>query len=206
MPAKRGRSTKTTEVLWDFSVRHVFVIIAHDSRRVVYAAVTSAPTLAWVKQQLREATAWGNTPRFLLHDNDGVFGQFRSGHRSSSLTGGQRRYRCALDLWLDQVLGVTGIPIPYGAPTANAHVERFLGNLRRECLQHFIFFSEAHLRRTVIEFVRYVNEARPHQGINNIPDGVAGRVPPRSPPLSGHARLVARPVLGGLAHDYDLAA
>ena len=47
----------TTEVLWNFSVRYVFVIIAHDSRRVVHAAVTSAPTLAWVKQQLREATA-----------------------------------------------------------------------------------------------------------------------------------------------------
>ena len=62
------------------------------------------------------------------------------------------------------MLGVQGIPIPYGAPNASPYVERFMGTLRRECLDHFVFFSEAQLRRTVNEFVAYDNGGRPNQG------------------------------------------
>jgi len=73
------------------------------SRRVVHAAVTASPTLAWLKQGIREATPFGSGPRFLVHDNDGIFGQL-----------GRRRpgesYRSALDLWLGEVLGIKGIP------------------------------------------------------------------------------------------------
>jgi len=83
-----------TQPLWDFSVHYVLVVLALDTRRVVHCAVTASPTLAWVKQQLREATAWGNTPRFLLHDNDGIFGQYRC---RAAAEGGGRTYRCALD-------------------------------------------------------------------------------------------------------------
>lgn len=70
----------------------------------------------------------------------------------------------------------------------------------------FIFFSEAHPRRTVSEFVAYVNEARTHQGIDNIPGVVAGRITRRHPPPAESGHLVARSVLGGLAHDYRLTA
>ncbi len=192
-----------TQPLWDFSVHYVLVVLALDTRRVVHCAVTASPTLTWVKQQLREATAWGNAPRFLLHDNDGIYGQYRCGTREPTA---RQTYRCALDKWLSEILGVTGIPIPYGAPNASAHVERFLGSLRRECLEHFVFLSEGHLRRTVTEYVAWYNGARTHQGINDIPDVVAGRVPSRCPPPLATGRLVGRPVLGGLAHDYHLAA
>ena len=96
---------------------------------------------------------------------------------------------------------------PYGAPNAAAHIERFMGTLRRECLNHFIFFTEAQLRRTAAEFIGYHNEARPHQGINGIPSCGPGNGPPRSELEDDDAaRLVARPVLGGLHHDYRLAA
>ncbi|MBM4321558.1 MAG: transposase, partial [Deltaproteobacteria bacterium] len=194
----------TTQVMWNFNVCYILVILALDSRRVVHVSVTASPTLAWLKQQLRDATPWGTVPRFLLHDNDGVFGQFRASDRSSEPRNG-KRYRCALDLWLAVVLGAKGVSIPYGAPNASANVERFMRTLKEECLRHFIFFSEAQLRRTVVEFVGYANEARPHQGITNIPDIAAGRLPARQPgPVDG--RLVARPILGGLAHDYSLAA
>ncbi len=186
-----------TQVLWNFEVRYVLVVMALDTRRVAHIAVTASPNLEWLKQQLRDAFGWDDTPRFLLHDNDGIFGQF--GH--TRLAGG-RRVRCALDLWLANVMGVRGVPTPYGAPNANAHVERFIGTLRRECMDHFIFASEAHLRRTVSEFVRYYNEARPHQGIDAIPAGLNC-----APPLVGEGTdLVATPVLGGLHHDYRLAA
>ncbi len=117
-----------------------------------------------------------------------------------------KTYRCALDRWLDEVLGVTGIPIPYGAPNAAAHVERLIGTLRRECLVHFVFVSERHLRRTVTEFAAWYNRARVHQGINDIPDVVVGRIPTCRPPPVETSRLVGHPVLGGLVHDYELAA
>jgi len=71
----------TTQPLWDYSVRYVLVIMELRSRRVVHLAVTASPTLAWLKQRIREATPFGSVPRFLVHDNDGIFGQF-GGRRS----------------------------------------------------------------------------------------------------------------------------
>jgi len=165
--------------------------------------VTASPTLAWVKQRIREATPFGSMPRFLVHDNDGIFGQF--GRRRPGNSG--RSYRRALDLWLGEVLCIKGIPIPYGAPNAAAHIERFMGSLRRECLNHFLFLSEDHLRRTVTEYITYYNEDRPHQGIKGIPECGPG-LPRATPhgPGEGPIKVVAHPVLGGLHHDYRLAA
>jgi transposase InsO family protein len=140
---------------------------------------------------------------FTLHDNDGIFGQF--GRRRPGKTG--RSYRSTLDLWLGEVLGIKGVPIPYGAPNAQAHIERFMGSLRRECMNHFIFLSEDHLRRTVVAYVAYYNQGRPHQGIGGIPD--AGPGLPRVAPLGtgeDPIKVLAKPVLGGLHHDYRLAA
>ncbi len=125
----------TTQPLWNYSMRYVLVLMELRSRRVVHVAVTASPTLAWVKQQVREATPFGSVPRFLVHDNDGIFGQF--GTRRPGKTG--RSYPCSLDLWLGEVLHSKGIPIPYGAPNAAARIERFMGSLKRECLNHFIF-------------------------------------------------------------------
>lgn len=135
----------TTQHLWNYSVRYVHVLMELRSRRVVHVAVTASPTLAWVKQQIRQATPFDSTPRFPVHDNDGIFGQF--GKRRPGESG--RSYRSAFDMWLGEVLHIKGIPIPCGAPNAAAHIERFMGSLKRECLNHSIFLSEDHLRRTV---------------------------------------------------------
>ena len=196
----------TTKPLWDYSVSYVLVVFALGTREVVHVAVTSNPTLDWVKQQLREATGWGRAPRFLLHDNDGIFGQYgRTRPVADGTTG--RRFRCALDAWLEGVLGVRGVPIPYGAPNAQAHIERFIGTLKREAIDHFIFFSEAQLLRTANSFASYYNEARPHQGIDGIPALGPGKGPAQKAAANDdRLRLVARPVLGGLLHDYRLAA
>ncbi len=184
-----------------FTVVYVFVIMEIESRRIVHAGVTTAPTLPWVKQQLREATAWDETPRFLIHDNDGIYGQYRPRHTVEK-DGKKRSYRSHLDQWLDDALDVRGLPIPYGAPNASPHVERLVRTLREEALDHFIFLGAGHVRRVLSRYVRHYNGGRPSQAIHGIPVPYPELQEP--PPEDG--KLVALPVLGGLIHDYRLAA
>ena len=179
-----------------FRVVYIFVVMEVGTRRIVHANVTSNPTLAWVKQQLRDLCAFGSGPRFLIHDNDGVFGQL--GRRGR----GKRRFRRHLDRWLGYVLGVEGIPTPYRAPNANAFLERFNANLRREALDHFVLLSERHVLRVVSEYVAFYNGARPSQATGTNPDPYDELR--KSPSDAG--RVVALPVLGGVPHDYRRAA
>jgi putative transposase len=184
-----------------FTIAYVFIIMQIDTRRIVHVNVTSNPTLPWVKQQIREATGTDVAPRFLVHDNDGIFRQY--GRRATGADGDRRRsYRCHLDQWLREVMGIEGIPIPYGAPNASPHVERFNRTLRDEALNHFIFLTIDHIRHVVTEFIRYYNGARPSQAIHGIPDPYPELRQP--PPKIG--RLLALPVLGGIQHDYRLVA
>jgi putative transposase len=184
-----------------FAVAYVFVIMEIGSRRIVHANVTTNPTLPWVKQQLREATEWGMAPRFLIHDNDGIFGQY--GNRVTvEQDDSTRSYRCHLDRWLNEVVGIEGIPIPYGAPNTSPNIERFVRTLREEALDHFIFVTVDHIRRVVAEYVRYYNGAHPSQAIHGIPDPYPELRQP--PPRDG--KLVGLPVLGGVQHDYRLVA
>ena len=180
---------------------YVFVVMGLSSRKIVHFGVTEAPSLSWVKQQIRHATPWGECPRFLIHDNDGIFGQ----HRVSVFNEKTRRrntYRSSLDFWLKQNLGIQGIPIPYAAPNANAHCERCLETLRRECLDHVIILNRRHLHRTLAEFISWFNRARFHQGIDAIPDPY----PELKAEKPKQGKLVSLPVLNGLHHDYRLAA
>ena len=156
-----------------FHALFVFVIIELESRRVVHFAVTRSPTDAWVAQQLRNATPFGEGPRYLIRDNDSKYGPSFA--------------RVAQNI---EVLRT-----PYRAPKANAICERFLGSLRRECLDFCLILGERHLHHTLKDYVCYFNHARPHQGIaQSIP------CPPESLPHSG--KIVSYPVLGGLHHDY----
>ncbi|MBK9745733.1 MAG: transposase [Chloroflexi bacterium] len=166
--------------LW-FRTLFVFFIIELDSRRVVHFAVTSHPSDVWVAQQLREATPFDTRPWFLIRDNDRKYG-----------TEFQRATN-----------GIEVLRTPIRAPKANAVCERFLGSVRRECLDHVIIFNERHLYRVIKEYVAYFNAARPHQGI-------AGEVPiPSLNSISESApstQITAFPILGGLHHDYRRAA
>ena len=184
-----------------FAIAYVFVVMEVETRRIVHVNVTSHPTLPWVKQQIREVTGEDYAPRFLVHDNDGIFGQY--GRRVSVERNGKiRSYRCHLDQWLGEVMCIEGLPIPYGAPNASPYVERFNRTLREEALNHFIFLSVDHIRRVVAEYIRYYNGARPSQAIHGIPDPYPELRQP--PPPDG--KLVALPVLGGVQHDYRLVA
>jgi transposase InsO family protein len=159
-----------------FRTIFVFVIIELGSRRVVHFGVTRHPTDRWIAQQLRNATPFGEGPRFLIRDND-------------------RKYGPSFDR---VAAGIDILRTPYRAPKANAICERFLGSLRRECLNHFLILGEKHLYRMVKEYKQYFNLARPHQGIEQ-------RIPcrpqqPKTPTVDGS--LASRPVLSGLHNDY----
>jgi putative transposase len=157
-----------------------FFLIELASRRVAHSGVTRSPSSAWVTQQLREATAWGEGPRFLIRDNDDKFGR-----------------------QFDIVAAGTGIKVlrtPVRAPNANAVCERFLRSVRAECLDHVIVLGAAHLRSTLRSYCVYFNTARPHQGIGQqVPTG-----PPETPWAGGSVEEI--PVLGGLHHEYRRAA
>src|SRR4030042_5682713 len=116
-----------------FQVLYVFVVMEIASRKVIHFHVTDHPTLEWTKQQIRNA-CFEEQPKYLLHDNDGKFGQFGRPLRVEN-AGKRVSCRSALDMWLWQEMGIRGIPTPYGAPNAAEHVERLIGPLRRECLR-----------------------------------------------------------------------
>jgi putative transposase len=167
----------------DLLFRSLFAcfVVALATRRVVHAGVTRRPTDAWVAQQLREATPFDQRPRFLIRDNDNKYGaQFDR---------------------LAAASGIRTLRTPVRAPWANGTCERFLGNVRRECLDHMLVLGERHLRRVLCEYVAYFNRERPHQGL--------GQRRPVSPPAMttrSAGPICALPVLGGLHHTYQRAA
>jgi putative transposase len=183
-----------------FRVLYIFVIMELASRKVIHFNVTDHPTLEWTKQQIRNA-CFEEQPKFVLHDNDGKFGQFGRPIRVES-RGKRVSCRSAYDAWLWVEMGIRGIPIPYGAPNAAAHIERLIGTLRRECLDRLLIWNERHLRWALTEFIRWYNHGCVHQGLEGIPDPDPVLAEPK--PSSG--TLVAIPVLNGLHHDYRLAA
>jgi putative transposase len=165
---------------YDAFFRHIFafVIVKHDTREVVHHAVTYHPTQEWTAQQLRNAT-FDAAPRFLIRDGDNKYGSK-----------------------FDKVAKGRDIKIIRSLhPNMNALCERFLGSLRRECLDHVLLLGEKHMRRLVREYADYFNERRAHQGIGQaIPKG------PANDNVLAVGKVVARPILGGLCHDYQRAA
>jgi len=143
--------------------------------------VTRQPTDFWLAQQLREATPFGIAPRYLIHDRASNYGETFA--------------HVAIDS------GITLLKTPYRAPKANAICERFMGSLRRECLDHLLILSTSHLHRIVLEYVTYFNRSRPHQGIGQ-------RIPEPQLPIKDIAssKIFSSPVLGGLHHDYRRVA
>src|SRR5258707_5446269 len=160
-----------------------FFIIELKSRRVIHVGVTRFPTDAWTAQQLREATPYGHTPKYLIRDHDSKFGSCFARVAATS--------------------GIKILKTPYYAPRANAMCERFLGSVRRECLNHLLIFHEKQLHRILRAYVEYFNEARPHQGIHQqVPQGEVSSVP-----LDQRGEtIISGSVLGGLHHEYKRVA
>ena len=167
-----------------FQTVFVYFISELGSRRIMHCGVTRNPSDVWVTQQIRDATPFEEGPRFLIRDNDSKYGE-----RFSGVAGSR---------------GINVLRTPIRAPKANTIGERFIGSVRRECLDHMLIINERHLRHTVNEFVDYYNHARPHQGIEQ-------RIPTANEAVENRAResdgrIVGRSVLGGLHHDYQRVA
>jgi len=167
-----------------FKPLYVLLIISHGRRKIEHVAVTEHPTAQWLIQQIRNATAFGHQPKYLLHDNgqpfkDGVFQKFL------------------------QNIGIKSKAIVPYSPWQNGICERLVGIVRRDLLDHIIPLNQRHLERLLIEYVKYYNNVRTHQTLD-------GETPVKSapPPLTlvKDTRLKAKPILGGLYHDYDKAA
>jgi putative transposase len=173
-----------------FRLLYVFVLIEHATRRILYANVTTHPTAQWTLQQLREAIPADHGYRFLMHDRDAIFSQ-------------------ELDQSMRH-LGLRTLKTPVRSPQANAVCERLLGTLRRECLDFLIPLSAHHLWRLLHEWVQHYNERRPHMslgpGIPQPPSSLSALLQSHRHRLPAHLRVGARPILGGLHHEYRLEA
>jgi transposase InsO family protein len=153
---------------------YVLVIVRLARRELVWINVTTHPTADWIAQQLTEAFPWTEAPRYLIRDRDGTYG--------AAVT---RRLRA---------MGIRDKPIAPGSPWQNAYVERLIGAIRRECLDHVIVFGEAHLRRILGKYAAYYNESRIHRSLNK--DAPLHRA------IERVGAITSRPVLGGLHHQY----
>lgn len=110
-----------------FRLLYVMIILAHDRRKITRAAVTEHPTAAWLLRQVTEAFPWDTAPRYLLRDRDASYGSdFRS---------------------RIEAMNIKEVITAPRSPWQNAYVERVIGSIRRECLDHIVIFNERHLRR-----------------------------------------------------------
>ena len=129
-----------------FRVLFVFVVLSHDRRRIVHVNVTAHPTARWTAQQLREAWPWDDAPRFVLRDRDGIYGNACS--RSQ------------------RTLGIEEVLTAPRSPWQNPFVERLIGSIRRECLDHVIVWNERSLRRHLLQYLAYYHQWRTHLSLD----------------------------------------
>ena len=163
-----------------FRLLYCFVVLRHEQRRVVHFNVTPYPTARWTAHQIVEAFPYDEAPRFLIRDHDGIYGlDF------------QQRV---------QHMGIEEVVIAYRSPWQNPYVERLVGSIRRECLNHVIVFNEAHLIRILTAYFEYYHQSRTHLSLDrNAPI-------PRAVEPPSHGRVIAIPQVGGLHHRYARAA
>ena len=157
-----------------------FIVLHHERHQIVHFGVTANPTMAWVAQQIREAFPWGTAPQYLIRDRDGAYGQsFRS-----TVT----------------AMGVEEVVTAPRSPWQNPYVERLIGSVRRECLDHSIILNEWHLRRILGSYLDYYHGSRTHLSIGkDTPDG-------RPVQSAGSGTVVSLPKVGGLHHRYERLA
>jgi transposase InsO family protein len=160
-----------------FKVLFVLVILAHERRRILHFNVTEHPTAQWTAQQVVEAFPWDEAPRYLLRDRDRIYGMaFRQRVRH---------------------MGIKEVLTAPQSPWQNPYVERLIGSIRRECLDHVMVFHERHLQRLLTSYLSYYHAWRTHLSLAM--DCPKPR--PIQPPDGG--RVITVPEVGGLHHHYE---
>ena len=157
-----------------FRLLFVLVILRHQRRRLISLTVTTNPTAEWITRQITDAFPWNDAPDYLIRDRDASYGH--------AVT---RRLA---------VMGIRDHPTAPRSPWQNGHAERLIGSIRRECLDHIVLFDEAHLRRILAAYTGYYNKLRTHLSLD--------KDPPAYRPIQRLGLVAARPLLGGLDHEY----
>src|SRR5712692_7119991 len=157
-----------------FNLLYVLVIVRLARRELVWINVTTHPTAEWIARQVTEAFPWNEAPRYLIRDQDRIYG--------AAVT---RRLRA---------MGIRDKPIAPGSPWQNCFAERLIGSIRRACVDHVIVLDEEHLRRILKNYADYYNGVRTHRSLNK--DAPLSRQVQRSGVINSRA------ILGGLHHQY----
>jgi transposase InsO family protein len=155
-------------------VLFVFVVLEHQRRKVLHFGITEHPTAEWLAQQMVEAFAEKDAPRYLIRDRDGSYG--------SDL---RRRIQC---------LGIKEVITAPRSPWQNAFAERLIGSIRRECLDHVVVLNRRHLHRLLKRYFAYYHRSRTHLGL--------AKDAPETRPVMSQGKIVAIPQVGGLHHCY----
>ena len=163
-----------------FRLLYVLLVLSPDRRRILHFNVTAHPSAAWTAQQISEAFPFDAAPKYLVRDNDRIYGR----EFTDRIEG----------------IGLVDIRISFHSPWQNPYVERLIGSIRRECLDHVVVLSERHLKRILTEYFRYHQEARPHQSLDDNSPVPREVEPPELGPI------VSLPYLGGLHHRYGRRA
>ena len=122
------------------------MVLRLQRRRLVWINVTALPTAEWITRQITEAFPWDEAPRYLIRDRDTAYGV--------AVT---RRLRA---------MGIRDRPISPHSPWQNGHVERLIGSIRRECLDHVVALGERHVRDLLTNYQAYYNGARTHLAVD----------------------------------------
>jgi putative transposase len=163
-----------------FRLLYVSVFLGHARRKILHLNVTQHPTAGWLFRQITEAFPWDTAPRYLLRDRDTSYGGCF-----------QQRAR---------VMGIKEVVTAPRSPWQNAYVERVIGSIRRECLDHVLVINERHLRSVLFSYFDYYHRSRTHLSLDkDCPDAR-----PIQPPKSG--KLIAIPQVGGLHQRYERIA
>jgi transposase InsO family protein len=160
-----------------YKVLFVLLILAHERRRVVHFNITEHPTAVWTAQQAVEAFPWEESPRYLLRDRDRIYG-----------TTFRQRVKH---------MGITEVVIAPKSPWQNPYVERLIGSIRQECLNHVVVFHERHLARILTSYLAYYHQWRTHLSLAmDCPE-------PRPVLAADRGRVIVVPEVGGLHHHYE---
>jgi len=160
-----------------FGIIYVFFVLSLERRRVLHFNVTQHPTAEWTAQQIVEACPFDLPGRFLVRDNDKIYGT---------------RFRDRID-----GLGLNPIRTAFRSPWQNGFAERWISSLRRDCLDHVIVINERQLRSVIGSYVAYYHADRTHLGLEK--DTPEGRVVESRE----DGKVISIPRVGGLHHRYS---
>ena len=157
-----------------FRLLYGLLLLHHDRRQILWLGVTAHPTAEWISHQLTEAYGWKIAPRYIIRDRDAVYGDIFI-----------RRLRA---------MSIRDRPTAPRSPWQNGYCERAIGSIRRDCLDHVVVVGERHLRHLLRSYARYYHETRTHLALDK--DAPLSRTVKRA------GRILCRPILGGLHHEY----